>query len=112
MKIEPTIVTKLTSALSEPAAQTRPAMDATKTASTTATKVQLSAESKLLEELIRVKLSDVNSTFDAKKVESIRAAIAEGSFKVNAGNVADGLLQSVRDLIHKNPQVGGGPGKI
>jgi negative regulator of flagellin synthesis FlgM len=37
--------------------------------------------------------------FDAKKVEEVRTAIAEGRFKVNAGAVADGLLASVGELL-------------
>ncbi len=37
--------------------------------------------------------------FDAKKVEEVRAAIAEGRFKVDAGNVADKLLASVGELL-------------
>lgn len=37
--------------------------------------------------------------FDAKKVEQVRAAIAEGRFKVNAEAVADKLLASVGELL-------------
>lgn len=37
--------------------------------------------------------------FDNAKVEQIRAAIAEGRFQVNAGAVADNLLQTARDLV-------------
>jgi negative regulator of flagellin synthesis FlgM len=37
--------------------------------------------------------------FDAKKVEEVRAAIAEGRFKVNAEAVADKLLASVGELL-------------
>ncbi|MFN3566814.1 MAG: flagellar biosynthesis anti-sigma factor FlgM [Burkholderiaceae bacterium] len=37
--------------------------------------------------------------FDVKKVEEVRAAIAEGRFKVNAEAVADKLLASVADLL-------------
>lgn len=37
--------------------------------------------------------------FDAQKVEVIKAAIANGTFKVNADLVANGLLESVKDLI-------------
>lgn len=38
--------------------------------------------------------------FDAKKVEKIKAAIADGHFQVNADKVADGLIDTVKDLIH------------
>ncbi len=39
--------------------------------------------------------------FDAKKVEEVRSAIAEGRFKVNAEAVADRLLASVGELLGK-----------
>jgi negative regulator of flagellin synthesis FlgM len=39
------------------------------------------------------------SDFDAKKVEEVRNAIAEGRFKVNADAVADRLLNSVAELL-------------
>ncbi len=40
-----------------------------------------------------------NEVFDAEKVEAIKTAIANGEFKVNAEKVADGLLETVKDLI-------------
>jgi negative regulator of flagellin synthesis FlgM len=61
----------------------------------------------------RVQLSDLGarlsqlesqfagSDFDVKKVEEVRAAIAEGRFKVNAEAVADKLLASVSELLGK-----------
>ena len=36
---------------------------------------------------------------DSQKVASIKAAIANGQFKVNANAVADGLVKSVQDLL-------------
>lgn len=41
------------------------------------------------------------SVFDAKKVEEIKAAITDGKFQVNAEKVAEGLIDTVKDLIHK-----------
>ncbi len=61
----------------------------------------------------RVQLSDLaarlnqlesqfaQADFDVKKVEEVRAAIAEGRFKVNAEAVADKLLASVAELLGK-----------
>lgn len=40
-----------------------------------------------------------DQVFDAKKVEEIKAAIASGRFHVNAERVADGLIDTVKDLI-------------
>lgn len=40
-----------------------------------------------------------NGAFDAQKVEEIKAAIASGQFQVNAERIADGLIDSVKDLI-------------
>ena len=37
--------------------------------------------------------------FDAARVEKIKQAISEGRFIVNPDKVADGLLETVRDLI-------------
>ena len=41
-----------------------------------------------------------NAVFDTKKVERIKLAIADGQFNVNSEKVADGLLETVRDLLH------------
>ncbi len=40
--------------------------------------------------------------FDANKVEEIKAAISRGDFSVDTAKVADGLLQTVKDLIQPN----------
>jgi negative regulator of flagellin synthesis FlgM len=45
-----------------------------------------------------------NQVFDTKKVERIKLAIAEGQFTVNSEKVADGLLDTVRDLLHSRRQ--------
>jgi negative regulator of flagellin synthesis FlgM len=40
-----------------------------------------------------------NGVFDLNKVEEIKAAIAEGRFQVDPEKVANGLLDTVTDLI-------------
>ncbi len=40
-----------------------------------------------------------NGVFDAEKVQEIKQAISEGRFKVNAGVVADRLLDTVKELL-------------
>jgi negative regulator of flagellin synthesis FlgM len=37
--------------------------------------------------------------FDSDKVDAIKAAISNGQFKVDSEKVADGLIQTVKDLI-------------
>ncbi|HEX7634730.1 MAG TPA: flagellar biosynthesis anti-sigma factor FlgM [Noviherbaspirillum sp.] len=40
-----------------------------------------------------------DQVFDSKKVEEIKAAIASGRFQINAGRIADGLIDTVKNLI-------------
>ena len=42
------------------------------------------------------------AVFDAAKVDEIKAAIANGSFRVDAGKIADGLIDSVKELIRQH----------
>jgi negative regulator of flagellin synthesis FlgM len=61
-----------------------------------AERVQLS---NLAAKLTQLEAQFGSAEFDAKKVEDVRNAIAEGRFKVNAEAVADGLLNSVAELL-------------
>jgi negative regulator of flagellin synthesis FlgM len=45
-------------------------------------------------------LTSGRGVFDANKVEEIKAAIAEGRFQVDPEKVANGLLDTVNDLLH------------
>lgn len=36
---------------------------------------------------------------DQKRVDEIRQAIAEGRFKIDSSRIADGLINSVRDML-------------
>ena len=44
-------------------------------------------------------LEGKSGVFDTKKVEKIKLAIAGGQFQVNSEKVADGLLETVKDLL-------------
>ncbi len=61
-----------------------------------AERVQLS---NLASRLTQLEAQFGTSDFDAKKVEEVRSAIAEGRFKVNTEAVADKLLNSVAELL-------------
>jgi negative regulator of flagellin synthesis FlgM len=45
--------------------------------------------------------SDIASkgVFDAQKVDAIKSAISSGQFKVDSEKVADGLMDTVKDLL-------------
>lgn len=60
-------------------------------------KVELSSLSSRMQEVEAV-LANV-PVIDADRVAEIKQAIAEGRFKVDAGKVADGLVESVRQML-------------
>ncbi|WP_250514249.1 flagellar biosynthesis anti-sigma factor FlgM [Caballeronia sp. INDeC2] len=48
------------------------------------------------------------SDIDTAKVESIKAAIRDGSLKMDASKIADGILSTARDLLQtRTPPTGG-----
>jgi len=40
-----------------------------------------------------------SNVFDAEKVDAIKSAIASGKFSVSSEKVADGLIETVKDLL-------------
>ncbi len=97
MKIDDSL--KKTSGLGVGSAQARSGKSAEKAGSVSNAPAQTDTVhiSSKLESLAQV---GGNSVFDANKVEEIKAAIANGTFKVDPEKVANGLLDTVTDLIH------------
>jgi negative regulator of flagellin synthesis FlgM len=77
-----------------------------KTAAKTSTGVSVTTEKLSISELssrlsdLETRLSDP-APFDLAKVEGIKQAIREGKLEINAGKIADRLLESVKDLLGK-----------
>ena len=84
-------------AASAPAAGAKNAEKAASTAPAGTDSVRLSSQGQALAASAAAGSSGV---FDTKKVERIKLAIADGQFNVNSEKVADGLLETVRDLLH------------
>ena len=49
-------------------------------------------------------LGGEDASFDAAKVERIAQAIRDGSFRINAGAIADKLLDNAQELLARPPQ--------
>jgi negative regulator of flagellin synthesis FlgM len=63
-------------------------------ANSISTNIQLSGQLQNIEKNL-----SKGEVFDAERVAEIKQAISEGRFTVNADKVADGLLDTVRELI-------------
>jgi negative regulator of flagellin synthesis FlgM len=84
-------------ATSTPAAGAKSTEKAASAAPATTDSVRLSSQGQAM---AAGAVGGSNAVFDTKKVERIKLAIAEGQFTVNSEKVAEGLLDSVRDLLH------------
>ena len=49
-----------------------------------------------------------SSDIDTAKVASIKAALNDGSYKIDSGKIADGMLSSARELMQTNTPPAGG----
>ena len=55
-----------------------------------------------------LRTSGSSSDIDTAKVASIKAALNDGSYKVDSGKIADGMLSSARELMQTNTPPAGG----
>lgn len=81
----------------QPSVQSRSSERTTKTESKSTNasdSVKLSSQYQALES----KVAD-NESFNAQKVEQIKAAIASGQFQINPEKIANGLLDTVKGLL-------------
>lgn len=97
MKINDTPKGPALPAANSPAAGARSADKASSAAPASTDSVRLSSQGQAL---AASAAGSSSSVFDTKKVERIKLAIADGQFTVNSEKVADGLLETVRDLLH------------
>jgi negative regulator of flagellin synthesis FlgM len=83
--------------------KTRSARQATSSSSAASeSKVQLSSLSSHLQQLEQVIAQ--TPVVDSGKVEEIKGAISQGQFRVNPEKVADGLINSVRQMLDAQPR--------
>lgn len=61
------------------------------------TRVALSPAASLL-------LGEEDTSFDSAKVERIAQAIRDGNFRINAGAIADKLIDNAQELLARPPQ--------
>ncbi|MFC3392386.1 flagellar biosynthesis anti-sigma factor FlgM [Aidingimonas halophila] len=47
---------------------------------------------------------DTSQDIDSARVEEIRQAISEGRLEIRADKIADGLIESVRDILDPSPR--------
>ncbi|MBC3870145.1 flagellar biosynthesis anti-sigma factor FlgM [Undibacterium oligocarboniphilum] len=100
MKIDDTLnkTAGLTNTASPQQVRTDKAPDRAISTPTPSSNVQISTLSTQLQAMQSTQAS--NAVFETKKVEEIKLAISEGRFQVNSEKVADGLLETVKDLLN------------
>ncbi len=99
MKINDSIKTPLGFSNEKVDANSSKKTDTTSVDSSTSESVTLSPLASQLKSLEAKVAAD--NVFDSDKVDSIKSAISSGQFAVDSGKVADGLIQTVKDLLAK-----------
>jgi negative regulator of flagellin synthesis FlgM len=55
---------------------------------------------------LRALAASGSADIDTAQVESIRDALRSGTLSIDAGKIADGVLQTARELLQNKPQTG------
>ena len=92
MKITNTPTSSINNDLGTPAPSSKPAARSSSATSTSGTKVAVSDAASQLA------AGSADSDFNAQKVQAISAAIANGTYQVNAGAIADKMLGGISEL--------------
>lgn len=80
-------------------ASSTPASDATASSTATNDRVQLTDSARALQEAAR---TNDGATMDTKKVDQIRQQLANGTYKVDAGKIADRMMSLENQLNGKS----------
>ena len=80
--------------LTSPGGRTTVSKSESPTAANKTDKVSLSGSAQALS-------ANDQPPIDTAKVDRVRSAIAAGSFKADAGKIADGVIASNRELLHR-----------
>ncbi|NSL55541.1 flagellar biosynthesis anti-sigma factor FlgM [Uliginosibacterium aquaticum] len=99
MKIENSVTSPGSVSTSKPRSTRE---SSTSSASASPSQVQLSNLASNLQKLEQAIAE--TPVVDSGKVDEIKSAIAQGQFKVNPDKVADGLLDSVRQMLAAQPR--------
>ncbi len=101
MKIDNSV--KSTGGLPPSDGRARSAKESPKTDATSngGEKVELSSLSSRMQQMEETIAS--TPVVDSAKVDEIKQAMSEGRFKVDTGKVADGLIESVRQMLSAQP---------
>jgi negative regulator of flagellin synthesis FlgM len=100
MKIDPSVKTVAPSAVAEERTRTQKQAEQPKVQA--GSSVKLSSLSSQLREIEAG--MEKTETVDSKKVAEIKKAIADGTFEVNSGVVADRLLDNTREFLRTHKQ--------
>ncbi|WP_062084892.1 flagellar biosynthesis anti-sigma factor FlgM [Caballeronia udeis] len=109
MKIDSSNTSQI-AALQEAAQQRTAQADAQATSTTGGTTTSSGSNSTVSLSALSTDLrtSGSSSDIDTAKVASIKASLNDGSYKVDSGKVADGMLSSARELMQTNTPPAGG----